>query len=402
MVEGYFPVHVEGPLREFALGFQRELAGLGYTPFSARGQLALVARLSEWMTGQGMAVSQLTDTAVAEFIAVRRAGGYRYGRSVKVLAPLLAFLRGQGVVAWPEAAPLTAVAALVERFREYLLGERGLTAAVVAGYTAVARDFLAGFEAGGIVELNGMQARDVCDFMLVLSGRLAAKTVQGRASALRSLLKFLHVTGLIRQPLAQAVPAVALRRLADIPRFLEPEQVRILLDGCDRDTAEGRRAFAVILLMLRMGLRCGEVARLQLEDIDWRRGEVLLRGKRGRVDRLPLPADVAEAVADYLRTTRAVPGLDRCVFLRIKAPHRGLTPTGVTQLVGDLSARIGLGLVHAHRLRHTAATGMLRAGAPLAEVGQVLRHRRAATTAIYAKVDIDALRTLARPWPEAR
>jgi integrase/recombinase XerD len=155
----------------------------------------------------------------------------------------------------------------------------------------------------------------------------------------------------------------------------------------------------MMTMMVRLGLRAGEVAALGLRDIDWRRGEITVVGKGPRSDRLPLPTDVGEAIADYLRHARPAGAVDRCVFVRVKAPHRGLTGGGVTQAVIAAGTRAGLGPLTAHRLRHTAATGMLRAGAPLAQVGQVLRHRRALTTAAYAKVDRDRLRTLARPWP---
>jgi integrase/recombinase XerD len=217
-------------------------------------------------------------------------------------------------------------------------------------------------------------------------------------SALRSLLRFCHVAGLLGAPLAAAVPSVANRR-AGLPRFLEPAEVESLLASCDRRGVAGRRDFAMMTMMVRLGLRAGEVAVLGLGAIDWRRGEITVVGKGPRSERLPLPADVGEAVADYLHHARPEGAIDRCVFVRVKAPHRGLSAGGVTQAVIAAGARAGLGPITAHRLRHTAATGMLRAGAPLAQVGQVLRHRRALTTATYAKVDRDTLRTLARLWP---
>ena len=248
------------------------------------------------------------------------------------------------------------------------------------------------------VNLAGLSAADVVGFVLAVSGERTPKVAQQVVSVLRSLLRFCHVQGLLGAPLAAAVPAVANRR-AGLPRFLEPAQVESLLASCDRRGVAGRRDFAMMTMMVRLGLRAGEVAALGLGDIDWRRGEISVVGKGPRSERLPLPADVGAAVADYLRHARPEGAIDRCVFVRVKAPHRGLSPAGVTQAVIAAGGRAGLGPLTAHRLRHTAATGMLRAGAPLAQVGQVLRHRRALTTAAYAKVDRDGLRALARPWP---
>jgi site-specific recombinase XerD len=173
-----------------------------------------------------------------------------------------------------------------------------------------------------------------------------------------------------------------------------------MLAGCDTRTASGRRDLAMLTLLARLGLRAGEVTALSLDDIDWRAGEVTVTGKGRRSERLPLPADVGEAVAAYLHEGRPGPfeGTRR-LFLRLYAPHQGLTTGGVTQAVFAAAQRAALGRIYAHRLRHTAATGMLRAGASLPEVGQVLRHRRLGSTAIYAKTDVPALRTLARPWP---
>lgn len=175
--------------------------------------------------------------------------------------------------------------------------------------------------------------------------------------------------------------------------------MRRLLGSCDRATVAGRRDFAMLVLLARLGLRSGEVAALGLDDIDWRAGEIVVRGKGPRLERLPLPADVGEAIADYLRHGRPSTAHGRTAFVRVVAPHGALTSGGVTQAVFAASRRACIGPVFAHRLRHSAATGMLRAGASLPDIGQVLRHRRALTTAIYAKVDHDALRSIARAWP---
>jgi site-specific recombinase XerD len=188
-------------------------------------------------------------------------------------------------------------------------------------------------------------------------------------------------------------------RLSGLPKGLEAGQVCRLLAAPDRRTATGRRDYAVLLLLARLGLRAGEVAHLGLDDIDWRRGELTILGKGNRGERLPLPPDVGAAIASYLRHGRPGSAEGRSVFVRVHAPHRALSGGGVTMIVFDVAQRAGLGKIHAHRLRHTAATAMLRAGSPLAEVGQVLRHRSPVSTAIYAKVDRDALAVLARPWP---
>jgi len=218
-------------------------------------------------------------------------------------------------------------------------------------------------------------------------------------SALRSLLGWLHVTAQVPVSLVTAVPSVAGWRLSGLPKGLEPGQLRALLGSCDRRTATGRRDYAIMLLLSRLGLRAGEVARLGLADIDWRAGEIAVVGKGNRAERLPLPADVGAAIAGYLRHGRPATAQGRSVFVRVRAPHQALTTSGVTMAVFDAAQRAGLGKMHAHRLRHTAATAMLRAGAGLGEVGQVLRHRSPLSTAIYAKVDRDALGVLARPWP---
>jgi integrase/recombinase XerD len=227
---------------------------------------------------------------------------------------------------------------------------------------------------------------------------MTPKSAQRVATALRSLLRFWHLEGLIPRPLDQAVPKVANRRAA-LPRPLQPGQVQALLCSCDRSSAAGLRDYAMLMVLSRMGLRAGEVAGLRLGDIDWRGGQITVRGKGNRRDLLPLPVDVGHAVVEYLRAGRPGTALDRSVFVRIKAPHQGLTAGGVTQAVAAAAKRAGLGAIYAHRLRHSAATSMLAEGASLAEIGQVLRHRRALTTAVYIKVNTEALRVLARPWP---
>lgn len=390
---------VVGPLGPYAEGFARELAEQGYTRGSAGYQLGLIAHLSRWMVLQRLEVADLTSEAVGRYVEVRRRTGHRNLRTAKALTPLLEYLRCLGsapVLEMP--APQTAAAGLVEQYRDYLTVERGLRPKVVAGYVESVRPFIEAHVHDEELEVAAVTAADVTAFLVASSRRLAPKTVQRQASALRSLLRYWHVQGLLATSLVQAVPKIA-TGYPTVPRALPPGQVSALLASCDRGSATGCRDFAMLTLLSRLGLRSGEVAGLGLGDIDWECGEITVTGKGHRRDRLPLPDDVGQALVDYLRHGRPTEALDRSVFIRIRAPHRGITAGGVTQAVAAAGHRAGVGTVYAHRLRHSAATSMLAAGASLAEIGQVLRHRESVTTATYATVDTEALRTLARPWP---
>jgi integrase len=271
----------------------------------------------------------------------------------------------------------------------------------VRNYANVAREFFAYRErTRGALALDGLDAVAVNAFVLHEAKRSSVGSAKCTVTRLRSLLRFLHVEGEIRHDLTGAVPRVASWRLASLVKALDADSVARLQTSCDQRTSVGRRDLAVLTLLSRLGLRAGEVTALRLGDIDWRAGEILIRGKGGRQEQLPLPFDVGDALVGWLRDGRPRCG-HQLVFTRVRAPHSGLSTTGVTQLVRSACKRAGLPAVGAHRLRHTAATGMLRAGASLSDVGQVLRHRDADTTAIYAKVDRLALVALTQPWPGA-
>lgn len=393
------PARVTGPLAPYAEGFRAELIGQGYAPLSARNQLWVMAHLSRWLEGNQLEAAELTPARVCEFLDARRIQGYTCWLSERGVAPLLHYLRGLEVA--PPAAETVVESPLQEllaAYRSYLVRERGLAETTVYRYQRIARLFLAERSDPVAVDLKNLGAAEVAEFTLRVCRQASVANAANMVTALRSLLRFLHLEGSISGPLALAVPAVARWRGSSLPRALDPSQVAQLLKSCDRRRAVGRRDFAILTLLARLGPRAGEVAALRLEDIDWRAGEILVRGKGRREERLPLPADVGEAVAAYLRRGR--PRAEcRALFLRIRAPHRPLTTAGVTSVVRHACERAGLVPVGAHRLRHSAATAMLRAGAPLEEIGQVLRHRSAATTAIYAKVDRDALGEIAQVWP---
>jgi integrase/recombinase XerD len=396
-------VPVSGPLAAFAPGFAAELERVGYSPLGAMLQLRLMARVSRWLESEGLDAAGLTEVVVERFLAERRAAGYRDYVTARATAPLLRYLRGLGVAPPPaSSAPVTAAEVLLERFGEYLAVERGVTAETVEGYVHAVRPFVAGLGGDRASDLRGLTAAQVTEFVVARCPRQTRGAAKMTVTALRSLLGFAHVEGLIERSLVGAVPSAASWRLSWLPRALEPGQVRRLLDSCDRATGSGRRDFAILVLLVRLGLRAGEVAGLGLDDVDWRAGELVVVGKGRRAERLPLPVDVGEAITAYLADGRPATAQDRFVFQRVKAPHRRLTTGGITQVVVSAAKRADLGQIHAHRLRHTAATEMLRAGAPLAEIGQVLRHRTPLTTAIYAKVDRERLRELARPWPGTR
>ena len=395
-------VRVRGPLALYAAGFAASLADQGYVPGSVHLQVQLMSQLSRWLDGEALGVDGLSELAAERFIAARRARVERLFRSRRALEPVMTYLHGLGVTPAPVLAPLMPVEELIERYRRYLLAERALTPGTATVYVTAIRPFIASFDSGERLELERVTAVEVNAFVLAEVRRRPGTSVRSVATALRSLLTFLHLQGLVPRSLTAAVPGVGAWRQAGLPQPLDPGELRRLLASCDRRTAVGRRDFAMLLLMGRLGLRCGEVAGLTLGDIDWRAGELTVYGKGRRDDRLPLPVDIGRALAAYLRRGRPPGALDRTVFVRTLAPHRRLTSSGVSRAVHYAAERAGLGPLGAHRLRHTAATELLRAGATLPEVGQVLRHRRVFSTAIYAKVDDDALRRLARPWPEAR
>lgn len=391
-------VRVSGPLACHASGFCEELAALGYTPLSAANQVRLMAHLSRWLDSVGLSSAELTCVRIEEFLAERRRAGYTCWLSLWGLTPLLEYLRAVGVVPEPVThGPDGSVEELLAHYRSYLVTERGLAPGTVRIYGGVAALFLEERSGPGGLDLEGLTAGEVTRFVVAecAGDRVGSKDL---VSALRSLLRFLHVEGQVPAGLAGAVPAVAGWRGTSLPKALEPRQVQAMLKSCDRRRAVGRRDYAILVVLARLGLRAGEASALGLDDVDWRRGEIVVRGKGDRHERLPLPADVGEALAGYLRRGRPR-GACRSLFLRVRAPHGGLSPTGVKLVARRAGERAGLGAVGAHRLRHSAATGILRGGGSLPEVAQVLRHTDLATTAIYAKVDRVALSALVQPWP---
>ncbi len=395
-------VRISGPLEPFAAGFAAELERLGYRRTPATFQLQFMAHASRWLDRERLGPAGLTGEVVERFLEERRVAGYRDRVTWRAMAPLLGYLRGLGVV--PPASPRVAVGAvevLIADYREYLAVERGLTADTIEGYVLTARPFLEARQGDGDrLDLDSVSASDVMAFVVDRCSGQSKGAAKMTVTGLRSLLRFLHLRGLISGPLAAAVPSTASWRLSGLSRALEPEHLQALFDSCDRGSPVGRRDYAVLVMLARLGLRAGEVAALRIEDVDWRAGELRISGKGRRDERLPLPDDVGEAIVAYLQDGRPATALDRSLIVRVRAPHHGLTTGGITQIVVAAADRAGLGPIYAHRLRHTAATQMLRAGASLEEIGQVLRHRQLLTTAIYAKVDRDALRALARPWPE--
>jgi len=395
------PSHVRftGPLTPFAPGFAEELARLGYTTTSATMQMHLAAHLSRWLEAHDLGPGDLEGPVLERFLAARRAS-YTSAHSLRALGPVLGYLRGHGVA--PDAvepAPASPAESLLARYREYLTGERGLSGPVARAYSHWVTPFVEdNIDAEGNVGFARLTAGDFTGFLATHLPAMSRKTAQITACALRSFLRYLHQEQLITVPLADAVPAVAHRRLAGLPQALTASQVEALLDACDRSTPVGRRDFAVITMLHRLGLRCAELTQLQLGDLDWRAGTVTIHGKGNRIDRLPVPVDVGQALVDYLHQGRPQT-LARVVFVRAVAPFTELSPSSASCIVARAARRAGLGKVHAHRLRHTTASRTLNAGASLEDVAHLLRQASPATASIYAKTDLARLAALARPWP---
>jgi integrase/recombinase XerD len=391
-----------GPLAALSKGFAEDLLRQGYGPRTISEHLRLLRDLSDWLERLQLTAADLSMAQVDRFLSDRRSAGAARHKTRKAMGPILGCLRELGMAPSAETSVWDGPAGeILSRYRQFLTTERSLAAVTAPRYVDCLRPFLDRRMSADGLELGTLTPGDVISFVVAWCPRLNGGVAELTVTALRSFLGFLHLDGVTERSLVSAVPKVSRRRLAGLPKGLEPDQVRRLLAACDPRTPIGCRDLAILTLLVRLGLRRGEVAGLRLDDIDWRAGTISVAGKGSTLERMPLPSDVGRRIADYLACARPADAQGRAVFVRRFAPHSALSATRVSTIVADAARRAGLGRVHAHRLRHTAATELLRAGASLPEIGQLLRHRRAETTAIYAKVDQDSLRLIARPWPES-
>jgi integrase/recombinase XerD len=393
---------VGGSLARFADGLRGELTRQGYAADTIGDHVHLLADLSGWLFGRGLTTAELTSEAACEFVQARRAAGYRVGVSDRAIAPILGYLRGLGVVPPSTVVvPVTPLELLLAEYRRFLEDERGLAAGTVVHYLRYARLFLVWLPGSVERSLPRLSAGQVIDFVQDWTERRHSMALDMVVlPALRSLLRYLHLVGQVAVALAGAVPVGRARpRNVDRPRAASPDHVRAVLAGCDRNSAVGRRDYAILLMLARLAVRGGEVARLELADVNWRAGELTIRGKGGRVDVLPLPADVGAAVADYLLHARPAT-VTQNLFITVKAPFTGLAVSSVTVLVAAACARVGVSRFGPHGMRHAAACDLLAAGASMEEIGQLLRHAQQRTTAIYARLDQARLSELAMPCPQ--
>jgi len=407
MLEQYFSdarairQHREGLLGSHVVGFVGWLSGQGYARARVRFFVGVFSALGRWLQRCGLGARDVSTELVGRFLYRSGNDGVRLHERA-ALNHILGHLRRIGIAprgdSVSEPAPLECV---VEDFRRYLLYDRALAEATLHGYCPRVRLFLSACFGTGHVELGRLSVKDVQDFVLHYARNRAPKSTQLMLSALRSFLQFLYLRGQISVKLADQVPTVASWRQTQPPRWLPDEDIERVLNCCDRHSAIGQRDYAILLLLARLGLRAGEILSLQLDDIRWETAEIDVRGKGPQRKRFPLPEDVGAAIAAYLKNARQRCG-SRRLFLRAIAPYRGLGHAStVDTVVSRALARAGLDppMKGAHLFRHSLATHMLRNGATLTEIGQILHHAHPDTTSIYAKVDIAGLRELAMPWP---
>ena len=388
-----------GPLAPYLDAYLKHIEQEGFLPSSAPMQMYAIARFSKWLRDRQFDLYQVDEAAVNRFL--KRDPGVVHSCECATLRRLLAMLRELGVTVAKASEPRTCRERFLDDYRRYLRQERGLAEVTLEYFVRFAEQFLSARFGSGDLNLSELSAKDVTEFVQDRAHKLSPGRAKLLVTALRSLLRYMRHQGEISLDLARCVPPVAIWSLSTLPKFLPAGTVQLVLDHCERDTARGKRNYAVLLLLARMGLRACEIVALELDDIDWDNGRITIRGKGGRLAQMPLPSDVGEAIAIYLRF-----GRPRCtcrrVFLRHRAPLRGFAHSITVSTIvrralidaGVDSARKG-----AHLFRHTLATDLLRQNVSLDEIGELLRHQSPNTTALYAKVDLTALRTLALPWP---
>ena len=394
---------LEGPVAAYIDSFARLLAERGYCLYSIHRQVRIAADFSRWLRQGCVEPHSIRSDHPARYLKYRARHVRLWPGDSAALDHLIEFLRREGVVPTEkiEVHRLTPTEHCVQAYEQYLREARALARATIVNYVPFVRDFLDDCFGDGRVTLSRLDAGDVVRFVQRQAPHLHLKRAKLMTTALRSFLHYARYRGDITLDLGAAVPIVANWSMTSIPRAIAPDQVRQLLSSIDRRTPIGRRDYAILLLLARLGLRSGEVASLKLDDIDWNTGQLSVCGKSGQRSELPLPTEVGKAIAAYLRRGRPK-STSRCVFLRAKAPIRGFQGScGIGSIVQHSLMRAGIDAPTkgTHQFRHGLATEMLRQGASLSEIGELLGHRLPQTTKIYTKVDLNALRTLAMPWP---
>ncbi len=390
----------QGPLGEHVDAFAARLIEQGFPRLTGRFQIRVVADFSRWLAHRRIPLADIDSTVITRY-------GRDYARRYAcwshrppVLERFLGMLNELGVTPGAAQTDMTPLQVEVEAFRRYLRQERGLSERTIPNIVAWADRFLSEQFPEGHPDFSQLGPRDITDFVGQQATRLKSGTAKIMVAALRTFLRYLRHRGDVQTDLAGCIPSVPPYSVSTLPSFLSAGTVTKILDHCDRSRPQGKRDYAILLLLARLGVRSGEVIGLKLEDIDWGLGEITIRGKGGRNSKMPLLRDVGEAMVDYLQQARPSCA-SRCVFVTLHAPIQGLTRHGIRCVVRAAMERAAVDSPHKgpHILRHTLATEMLRKGASLDEIGEVLRHRSPKTTRVYAKVDINSLQKLALPWP---
>jgi len=390
-----------GPLDSHINAFKDVLLDRGYAKSTVNEKIWLIVKLNHWLHQQHLGANELKEEVIDKFIEYQgKKNPVRRG-NLATLRLLLQHLRDTGLTSSSTIEIGDNPFHRIEHgFAQYLSQERGLSRATLANYIPLLRRFLSERFKTDRIQLDELSPTDVNTFILRYAQSVKRSTAKLMVTSLRAFFRYLRLRGEIATDLAEFVPTVADWRLSDLPKSLEPEQIESLLKSCNQSNKVGQRDYTILLLLARLGLRAGEIVAMTLDDINWEAGELHIRGKGPRKDLLPIPWDVGEALATYLQHGRPFCSTRR-VFVRIKAPYQGFSSSvAVCNIVQRALLRAKIQTCHkgAHLLRHSLATHMLREGASLAEIGEVLRHQSQNTTEIYIKVDIAALRSLAQPW----
>ena len=392
-----------GPLAAHIGSFADFISAQGYALYSTSRQVRLAANFSEWLNLKGIELHRISSDHPKRYLRDRARQAKPCLGDAAALTHLIDFLRGEGVIPAEEvsAPQLTPAEYLTQAYGQHLREARALVEATIVNYVPFISHFLEERFGDGPITLSDLSARDVVSFVQRQAPQLHRKRAKLMTSALRSFLKYAHYRGEVLLDLAAAVPVVPNWSMPSIPRAISPDQAKQLLDSIDQHSAIGRRDYAILLLLARLGLRSSEVAFLELDAIDWNAGTFNVRTKSGMRNEFPLPFAVGKAIAAYLRNGRPMSACRR-VFLRAKAPICGFRDaSAIGSIVRHALKHAGIkaATYGTHQFRHGLATEMLRQGASLSEIGDVLGHRHPQTTMIYTKVDLEALRTLALPWP---